>query len=231
MVDSKSVMSQVPELQLILHEINAEAMSLSESFQVAALIEKLPPLWKDFKNYLKHKRKEMRLEDLIVRLKIKEENTNPEAKASKMAPRVNIVEASFKGKKMKFEKQPQQGQQPPNKKKFKEANLVENQNEWRVDTGTTRRICSNKGMFSTYTPSIGRKLYMGNSATSEVVGTGNVVLKMTSSWEVTLVDALHVPDIRKNLVSGSLLVKHGFRLVFESNKVVLTKNGHFIGKG
>lgn len=71
---------------------------------------------------------------------------------------------------------------------------------------------------------------MGNSATSEVVGTGKVVLKMTSGLKVTLVDVLHVPDIRKNLVSGSLLVKHGFRLVFECNKVVLTKNGHFIGK-
>ncbi|XP_073298295.1 uncharacterized protein [Primulina huaijiensis] len=279
MVDSKSVMSQVQELQLILHEIHAEGMSLSESFQVAALIEKLPPLWKDFKNYLKHKRKEMGLEDLIVRLRIEEDNKSTEAKASKMAARVNIVESSFQGKKRKFEKQPQQGQQPPNKKKFKgtcyncgkpnhmakdcrkpkkgnpqanvvqersvpfdfsqldlsavilEANLVENSNEWWVDTGATRHICSNKGMFSTYTPSTGRKLYMGNSATSEVVGTGNVVLKMTSGLEVTLVDALHVPDIRKNLVSGSLLVKHGFRLVFESNKVVLTKSGHFIGKG
>ncbi|XP_073290547.1 uncharacterized protein [Primulina huaijiensis] len=279
MVDSKSMMSQVQELQLILHEIHAEGMSLSESFQVAAMIEKLPPLWKDFKNYLKHKRKEMGLEDLIVRLRIEEDNKSTEAKASKMAARVNIVESSFQGKKRKFEKQPQQGQQPPNKKKFKgtcyncgkpnhmakdcrkpkkgnpqanvvqersvpfdfsqldlsavilEANLVENSNEWWVDTGATRHICSNKGMFSTYTPSTGRKLYMGNSATSEVVGTGNVVLKMTSGLEVTLVDALHVPDIRKNLVSGSLLVKHGFRLVFESNKVVLTKNGHFIGKG
>ncbi|XP_075481108.1 uncharacterized protein LOC142521814 [Primulina tabacum] len=85
-----------------------------------------------------------------------------------------------------------------------EANLVENPNEWWVDTGATRHICSNKGMFSTYTPSVGRILYMGNSTTSEVVGTGNVVLKMTSGLEVTLVDALHVPDIRKNLVSGSL---------------------------
>ena len=28
----------------------------------------LPPRWKDFKNYLKHKRKEMNLEELIVRL-------------------------------------------------------------------------------------------------------------------------------------------------------------------
>ncbi|XP_073280643.1 uncharacterized protein [Primulina huaijiensis] len=264
MVDSKSVMSQVQELQLLLHEIHAEGMSLSESFQVAAMIEKLPPLWKDFKNYLKHKRKEMGLEDLIVRLRIEEDNKSTEAKASKMAARVNIVEASFKGKKRKFEKQPQQGQQPPNKKKFKgtcyncgkpnhmakdcrkpkkgnhqsnivqesflEANLVENPNEWWVDTGATRNICSNKGMFSTYTTSTERKLYMGNSATSEVVGTGNVVLKMTSGLEVTLVDALHVLDIRNNLVSGSLLVKHGFRLVFEFNKIVLTKNGHFIGQ-
>ncbi|XP_075521579.1 uncharacterized protein LOC142554790 [Primulina tabacum] len=119
MVDSKSVMSQVQELQLLLHEIHAEGMSLSKSFQVAAMIDKLPPLWKDFKNYLKHKRKEMRLEDLIVRLRIEEDNKSTEAKASKMAARVNIVESSFQGKKRKFEKQPQQGQQPPNKKKFK----------------------------------------------------------------------------------------------------------------
>ena len=43
MVDSKTVISQVQELQVILHEIHAEGMSLSESFQVAAIIEKLPP--------------------------------------------------------------------------------------------------------------------------------------------------------------------------------------------
>ena len=32
---------------------------LSKTFQVAAIIEKLPLAWKDFKNYLKHKRNEM----------------------------------------------------------------------------------------------------------------------------------------------------------------------------
>ena len=78
MVDSKTVLSQVQELQVILHEIQAEGMSVSESFQVAAIIEKLPPSWKDFKNYLKHKRKEMWLEDLIVRLRIEEENRSIE---------------------------------------------------------------------------------------------------------------------------------------------------------
>ncbi|KAL5563278.1 hypothetical protein UlMin_033025 [Ulmus minor] len=74
MVDSKSVISQVQEIQVILHEIHAEEMNLSETFQVVAIIEKMPPAWKDFKNYLKHKRKEMSIENLVVRLRIEEDN-------------------------------------------------------------------------------------------------------------------------------------------------------------
>ena len=41
----------------------------------------------------------------------------------------------------------------------------------------------------------------------------------------------YVPEIRKNLVSSSLLNKQGFRLVFESNKFVLSKSGMYVGKG
>ncbi|KAK4383164.1 hypothetical protein Sango_2802900 [Sesamum angolense] len=96
-----------------------------------------------------------------------------------------------------------------------EANLVDNPIEWWIGIAT-RYICSDKEMFSTYTPINGRKLFMGNPATSNIVGLSNVVLKMTSGKELTLIDVLHVSDIRKNLVSGSLLVKSGFRLVFES---------------
>ncbi|CAM8880370.1 unnamed protein product [Rhodiola kirilowii] len=70
MVDLKTVGSQLQELQLIIHEIHAEGMKISESFQVAAVIEKLPPGRKDFKNYLKHKQKEMCFKDLVFSLKI-----------------------------------------------------------------------------------------------------------------------------------------------------------------
>ena len=47
---------------------------------MAAIIEKLLSNWKDFKNYLKHKCKEMKLEDLIVRLRIEEDNRVSEKK-------------------------------------------------------------------------------------------------------------------------------------------------------
>ncbi|KAK3029974.1 hypothetical protein RJ639_038779 [Escallonia herrerae] len=94
MVDSKTVISQVQEFQLILHDIHVEGMVLGESFQVAALIEKLPPTWKDFKNYLKHKRKEMKLEDLIVRVRIEEDNRQSEKKAGNyhQEAKANVVE-------------------------------------------------------------------------------------------------------------------------------------------
>ena len=103
MVDSKTVVSQVQELQVILHEIHTEGMMLSKFFQVAAIIEKLPPSWKDFKNYLKHKRKEMRIEDLVIRLRIEEDNKGYE---KKMVHNPNEAKANFveHGQSSKFKK-------------------------------------------------------------------------------------------------------------------------------
>ncbi|XP_069146560.1 uncharacterized protein [Solanum lycopersicum] len=104
MVDSKTVGSQVQELQLILHDVIAEEMVVHEAFQVAAMIEKLTPSWNDFKNYLKHNHKEMKLEDLVNRLKIEEDNKNSERKSRKSSTiiRVNIIEeAPTKDKKRK----------------------------------------------------------------------------------------------------------------------------------
>ena len=38
-------------------------------------------------------------------------------------------------------------------------------------------------------------------------------------------------EIRKNLVSGTMLNKYGLRLVFESDKFTLTKGGLYVGRG
>ncbi|KAK4284327.1 hypothetical protein QN277_001178 [Acacia crassicarpa] len=103
MLDSKSVVNQVEELQLIVHDIHVEGTSLSKSFQVAAFIEKLSSSWKDFKSYLKHKRKEMLLEDLIVRLRVEEDNKISEKKfdSNPIVSKANIVEDGLKFKKRK----------------------------------------------------------------------------------------------------------------------------------
>ncbi|KZV58547.1 hypothetical protein F511_12374 [Dorcoceras hygrometricum] len=98
MVDAKTVMSQVQEIQIIIHDLIAEGMEINEPFQVAAIIEKLPQMWRDFKNYLKHKRKELTLEELIVRLRIEEDSRTSDAKTYKKAmeaeAKANLTESS-----------------------------------------------------------------------------------------------------------------------------------------
>ena len=114
-----------------------------------------------------------------------------------------------------------------------EVNLVgSNPKEWWIDTGATHHVCSDKKMFSTFEPiETGKKVFMGISATSNIKGQGKVVLKMTFGKELTLTNVLYVPEICKNLVSDSLLNSHGFRLVLESNKFVLSKSGMYVRKG
>nr|XP_009800187.1 PREDICTED: uncharacterized protein LOC104246131 [Nicotiana sylvestris] len=118
MIDGKSVIAQVQESQVIVHDLLAEGMVINEAFQVAAFIEKLPPLWKDFKNYLKHKFKEMTLEDLIVCLRIEEDNKAAEKKSrgSSTIMGANIVEEASTSKKRK---KPSGSKNYPSKKRFK----------------------------------------------------------------------------------------------------------------
>ena len=72
---------------------------------------------------------------------------------------------------------------------------------------------------------------MDNYASYEINGKGKVLLKMTFGKQLTLNNVQYVPNIRKNLVFGSLLNKHGFCMVFESNKIILSKYEMYVGKG
>ena len=94
-------------------------------------------------------------------------------------------------------------------------------------------FCANKDVFPSYTP-IGddeKVVYLGDSHTAQVFGKGKVMLKLTSRKTLALNDVLHVPNIRANLVSVALLGKVGVKVSFESDKIVMTKNNIFVGKG
>jgi hypothetical protein len=69
---------------------------------------------------------------------------------------------------------------------------------------------------------------MGNGSHVHVLGVGTVNLKLTLGKTVRLKNVQHVPTVKKNLVSGYLLCRDGFKLV---NKCVLSKYGTFVGKG
>ncbi|XP_073062026.1 uncharacterized protein [Primulina eburnea] len=114
-----------------------------------------------------------------------------------------------------------------------ELNMVEEDFSWWVDTGATKHVCKNKEFFKNLKVmnDPNAVVYMGNASTTSILGTGEVDLKFTSGHVVTLTNVLYVPEVRKNLVSGSMLNKFGFKLVFEADKFVLSKTGMFVGKG
>ncbi|KAI3728850.1 hypothetical protein L6452_17494 [Arctium lappa] len=264
MIDSKTVMTQVQDLQVIVHDIFAEGMTISETFQVATMIEKLPPGWIDFKNYLKHKRNEMSVEKLVVRLrqssKTKAKKTDKgKGKTKKLGPQRGAFKKKFKCYNCGQPVHKADDCKLPKKDNSRQANMVnddlvamitdfstiglttlvsevnvidENPREWWIDTGSIRHVCHDKSNFISYKDvNDGQKFFMGNSATTDVKGVGDVILKMTSGKELKLKDVLYELELRKNLVSGWLLNKFGFKLVFESDKFVLSKNGMYVGKG
>ena len=73
-------------------------------------------------------------------------------------------------------------------------------------------------LFSSYQVGRTSSLLMGNKTRTAVYGVGTVDLKLTSRKTVQLKNMQHVPSIRNNLISGSLLCRDGYKLVFESNK-------------
>ncbi|GKA07001.1 zinc finger, CCHC-type containing protein [Tanacetum coccineum] len=103
---------------------------------------------------------------------------------------------------------------------------------WWVDSRATVHVCKDRCWFKTYESlNDGSILHMGNESTALVHGRGCVDLRFSSGKVVSLLNVLHVPNIRKNLVSSSVLNNCGYKQVIESNKFVLSKHGVFIGFG
>ena len=72
---------------------------------------------------------------------------------------------------------------------------------------------------------------MGNHDKVKVLGKGTIEVEMSSDKMMILTNVFHVLEIKKNLVSTNLLCKSGLKAVLESDKLILSNNGIFVGKG
>ncbi|MCI21131.1 hypothetical protein A2U01_0042295, partial [Trifolium medium] len=73
----------------------AVSMPLDEQFQIAVIIDKPPPRWKDFKNQLRHKTKEFSIESLITYLRIEEESQIQDQKEEEKTYVVSSTKKKF----------------------------------------------------------------------------------------------------------------------------------------
>ena len=71
-VDICSVVKQAQEIQALAKEREQFPCLLPDKFVVGGIIAKLPHSWKDFATYLKHKRQEFSMAELIGSLDVEE---------------------------------------------------------------------------------------------------------------------------------------------------------------
>jgi ribosomal protein L32 len=101
--------------------------------------------------------------------------------------------------------------------------------DWWIDTATNVHVCADYNLFSSYQACSSSTVVMGNGTQAAVRGIGRVDLRLTSGKTLSLKNVQHVPGINRNLLSGLLLCRDGYKLVFESNKFIISKFGLFIG--
>ncbi|GKC07467.1 zinc finger, CCHC-type containing protein [Tanacetum coccineum] len=181
----------------------------------------------DFKHTLKHLKEELTLIELGSHLRIEEslkaqDNDKPKGNNVVGPSVVNMVEHNNSSRK------------PGHLKKDCKAAYFMHDDDvaWWVDSGEAVHVCKDRCWFKTCESlNDGSILHMGNVSTALVHGHGCVDLRFISEKVVSLLNVLHVPNIRKNLVSSSVLNNCGYKQVIESNKFVLSKHGVFIGFG
>jgi hypothetical protein len=88
---------------------------------------------------------------------------------------------------------------------------------WWLDFGANVHVCYDASLFSSYQVMQDSFMMMENESYTSIYGVGMVDLKLTLGKIMQLKNVQHIPSIKKNLVSGSLLCKDGFIVVLESN--------------
>ncbi|XP_073059693.1 uncharacterized protein [Primulina eburnea] len=73
-LDDKPLLPQVHELQVIVNKMRAVEIELPESFQVGAIIAKLPSTWKSYRKRILHSSENFSLEQIQKHMRIEEES-------------------------------------------------------------------------------------------------------------------------------------------------------------
>ncbi|KAK3033130.1 hypothetical protein RJ639_036489 [Escallonia herrerae] len=108
MENSKFVITQIHELQMIMNLIISEGHSLDESFQVSTIISKLPLAWKECRKELKQKKNAMTMQELVKYIQVEENSRNLdrlELEENKSSKALVIDHGSSSGTKRKLDGQ------------------------------------------------------------------------------------------------------------------------------
>ncbi|KAK1647030.1 hypothetical protein QYE76_064835, partial [Lolium multiflorum] len=228
MVENRSVVEQAHEIQIMANELELLKCVLPDKFVAGCIIAKFPPSWRNFATSLKHQRHEFSVENIMGSLDVEEKARVKDKHTGGIEGRsaANMVQKNAHKSKGKNKGVSQTTN-------FKKKGKTEKKDpcwvcgeigHWAHRCPQRKRKKCQAGQNSTsVNMAQGSSVMMANGLHATVCGVGTVDLKFTSGKIMQLKNVLHVPSIKKNLVSGSRHMKDGFKLAYESNKVVLSK--------
>ncbi|KAL5553358.1 hypothetical protein UlMin_040759 [Ulmus minor] len=84
--------------------------------------------------------------------------------------------------------------------------------EWILDSGCTFHMCPTRDWFKEYKELDGGKVLIGNNIPCQIVGIGNISIRMFDGSVKILSGVRHVPNLHRNLISiGSLVIMKGLK--------------------
>ncbi|XP_074277081.1 uncharacterized protein LOC141600734 [Silene latifolia] len=167
MVDGKPIMDQVHVYENLCADVVNEGMKLDDIFLANFLLERFLPSWSVYQNHLKHKKKDLSLQELVSHMRNEEANRlkdKPVIQPSNATVAANLVESGGPSNYEKFKA----GHKPYqcSEKKSAEANVavtgdviaamvmeanpVGNVVEWVLDTRASRHLCADRGLFAEF---------------------------------------------------------------------------------
>ncbi|KAA0052347.1 ty1-copia retrotransposon protein [Cucumis melo var. makuwa] len=146
MTNDKSIVEQIHEYENLMANILSEGLKMCEILQANVLLERFSPSWNDYRNHLKHKKKNLKLRELISHMRTEEANRlKDKTKQDKGHKGKNSEKRQFKAPRGQIKKkklvcyvcgkeghksyQCNQRKGRPNQKLTPQANLAEQDNE------------------------------------------------------------------------------------------------------
>jgi len=105
--------------------------------------------------------------------------------------------------------------------------IIEKSNSWLLDSGASRHMCNVEQRFENLNVDEQFKIFTAADQSINSLGCGDVKINAkingNSTNLVQLKDALHVPNLRNNLLSVSSITDHGYTVTFRQNDAIVNR--------
>jgi len=101
---------------------------------------------------------------------------------------------------------------------------MSHRDKWCIDSGCTAHLCKSATKFVDIADRSTGKLNLASNVTTEIKARGTVLINTRvqgKTKNVSVHDALHVPDLRTNLLSVAKITDKGFKVIFDQKSAVV----------